>query len=237
MNHFDGIRRKIGFTLVELLVVIAIIAILTAILLPSLRMAKDSAKGIACANNQRQLMLASQEYIGDYNSNLLAAGGCSWSSNFVSLSYLKVTSFPVCPSYAPFKVDPNNFNNNGEYTTYGMSFWPYGATWMGVTLAGSTYYYNINTVKVPTPSQQLFYTDSVCTNPSATQYKQQYYYVWHTTGTSGATLPVPHTRHINTARALCFDGHVESLGVRDFFKFAKQSYRIWDAGENDISCP
>jgi prepilin-type N-terminal cleavage/methylation domain-containing protein/prepilin-type processing-associated H-X9-DG protein len=60
-----------GFTLIELLVVIAIIAILAALLLPSLARSKDEAKGTECVNNKRQLVLAWTMYASDYRDHLV----------------------------------------------------------------------------------------------------------------------------------------------------------------------
>jgi len=54
-----------GFTLIELLVVIAIIAILAALLLPSLGRSKQKAQGIYCMNNTKQMMLAWTLYATD----------------------------------------------------------------------------------------------------------------------------------------------------------------------------
>lgn len=54
-----------GFTLVELLVVIAVIAVLLAILLPSLRKVKALAKRVVCKSNLKQLALAWQVYLDD----------------------------------------------------------------------------------------------------------------------------------------------------------------------------
>jgi prepilin-type N-terminal cleavage/methylation domain-containing protein/prepilin-type processing-associated H-X9-DG protein len=56
-----------AFTLIELLVVIAIIGILSALLLPVLSRAKQSAQGTMCLNNGKQMMTAMHLYTGENN--------------------------------------------------------------------------------------------------------------------------------------------------------------------------
>ena len=59
-----------GFTLIELLVVIAIIALLAALLLPTLAMAKQKGQQTACINNVRQLTLAVLMYADEHDDTL-----------------------------------------------------------------------------------------------------------------------------------------------------------------------
>lgn len=65
-------RQRItrGFTLVEMMVVVAVIAVLIALLIPTLKNVKEAAGETNCASNLKQLGAATISYLAAYNDNL-----------------------------------------------------------------------------------------------------------------------------------------------------------------------
>ncbi len=85
------VRR--AFTLIELLVVIAIIAILAAILFPVFAQAREAARKANCMSNQKQLALATLQYVQDYDE--MFPGSTDTSSQLPSSNGWAATCTPV----------------------------------------------------------------------------------------------------------------------------------------------
>jgi len=96
-------HHRVGFTLIELLVVISIIALLIALLLPSLQGARDSTRAVACLSNLRQNSTGMMIYLQDQNLKLPRSYGSdivhndpapapttryTWFTRLVGLGYL-----------------------------------------------------------------------------------------------------------------------------------------------------
>ena len=73
-----------GFTLIELMVVLAVVGVITAMLLPAVQQARESARRIECANRLRQISIAT----------------LTREAAFRDLPYAFMNEHPLSPTYA-----------------------------------------------------------------------------------------------------------------------------------------
>jgi len=82
------LRKRPAFTLIELLVVVAIIALLIAILLPSLGRAREQGRRTACLANCRAISMTANIYVADWGTmwNYATAGSGNYWTVIVNTS-------------------------------------------------------------------------------------------------------------------------------------------------------
>ena len=85
--------RHKGFTLIELLVVLAIIALLVGILMPSLVAARQIGRRLVCLSNLRQMVIAANSYLANYNEYYPLASFVDKSQVGVGIQYNREWDF------------------------------------------------------------------------------------------------------------------------------------------------
>ena len=222
-------RRNPGadaFTLVELLVVIAIIALLAGLLLPSLSRARQSGQATACANNLRQLQLASLSYAQDHadglppnnftfvvgDTNAPALTNQSWAPGDVTRDttpavletgvlhpYLQSTAVFRCPADRTRIFSPERGQPVPRTRSYNLSVWlNCELEWRSVRTVAEA--------SRPSPSQVFAYIDThergiVDATFGITQNDGGFY--------SDRWIDQPADRHNRGANLSFVDGHVE----------------------------
>lgn len=164
-------KNRHGFTLIELLVVVAIIALLMAILLPSLSKARAQSQRVACASNLHQITLIGLLYAQE-NQNTFACTSSTTISDWVQSAPFRMladySKFPLkaltCPSDR--QDVRGGYTYLGIASLYGMNDstkirLSYGVNW-ATSCSGKSTYTNPTYVKTgsyPIPQKIVYVAD------------------------------------------------------------------------------
>jgi prepilin-type N-terminal cleavage/methylation domain-containing protein/prepilin-type processing-associated H-X9-DG protein len=239
-------HRRPAFTLVELLVVIGIIALLVAILLPSLSKARFQSVLTVCAQRERQIVMAFQMYAqenrGFFPRHDFNSGGNLW--DVAPQFYDLMTDRYKLPHQSLFCPDTDPRLPDTLSRTYLPVFWRIGYSYWAPHInhgnqippdPPSGYYQVYDTVIFRGPRQTSdryatfnpILTDSVITDPNASPTVN--------VGTNSVVLNTndawtPHRRRNGTLAALnaawC-DGHVERIDGSEARARYKGNYLNW----------
>jgi prepilin-type processing-associated H-X9-DG protein len=220
------LREAAAFTLVELLVVIGIIALLIAILMPSLRRARQSAQGVACMSNQRQIGVSMLQYLhdgkGQYMDAYSPAKGAwyrwlvsdpeVWPNN--ARGYLPGYDIFFCPAHEIIKAPTRWPVLPGETDRqYAVS---HGLISYGINMSLSSNPATIPPIppakftQLKKPSETILMMD---TEHPVNKYGLFYVHPYYIPANANVDYGGPALRHPNlTVNVLWADGHVTAVG-------------------------
>jgi prepilin-type N-terminal cleavage/methylation domain-containing protein len=217
-------RRKTGFTLIELLVVVAIIALLIAILIPSLSRAREQARTVKCGANLRQYGVAVRMYLDENDRRFPDA--FRWLKSSAS-DYVRVGQTPdgvLWPYLKSAKVHMcQTFSSVAAGTAYADAAVSYvensyigdsGNVWSN-WLGGAKGIAKEQEVEI-NPSRLVVFTEE---NPwtiagySVYPWNDTHFTVGNTTRQIDNYATFHNTRDLNkgSCNIACLDGHVEVL--------------------------
>jgi prepilin-type N-terminal cleavage/methylation domain-containing protein len=187
--------RRRAFTLIELLVVIAIIALLVAIIVPSLSAAREVARRAICGSNQRGCITAFLLYAGDWSDNLpQVQADPAKGLDFPNEAYACYYNYPAVggkyPPWAPARLVegglcaapmlycPSQKNNDDQRWNYDAYVQPWGRTLLSGWVRSSFQFLPYQAAERPTKAYrmpgQIVMSVDVCIRQGQPQHNFKY---------------------------------------------------------------